>query len=380
MAGTTGDSATTPSKKPLVPILVGLLVVALGVIVYLVVVLNAKKQVQVPDLNLQLSEDASKMITEAGLKLGTVTEEANANVKVGDVVWRQEPAANTTVDEGTKVDIVVSTGPKLTDPVTMPDLTGKTPEEAEQALFDLFLLPQPGDQVYSEDVEPGKVCMQSVAAGSQIMPLETVTYSTSLGREKVTVPNVTGMSIDEARSALKDVGLSCDTTTTYNDSVEKDDVISQDIQSGKEVDKGTTVELEVSLGERPKAQVRVPNILTYNLDDAKRTLESAGLACDWTGDEDGTVTSMKPRPGDQVEQGTQVNLTLKQSNQTSGSPLSEDDVRQIIANKGYGHIKSMVQTQENGVWYWEVTTNDADGNEETWHIAPDKSIHNIDDH
>lgn len=364
-------------KSRAIPILVALLVVAAGVIVYLLVV-NAKKQVEVPNLNLQLRQDAEKMLVEADLKLGEVTEKSNGELRVGDVVWQQEPAAGTMVDEGSKVDVMVSTGPKITDPVTMPDLTGMTPEDAEQALFDLFILPQPGDQVYSDSVEPGKVCMQSVAAGSQIMPLETVTYSTSLGREKVSVPDVTGKSAEDARAVLKDAGLSYDTTETYSDSVDKGIVISQDTEGGKEVDKGTTVEFEVSLGERPKAEVIVPNILTYGLDDAQRTLESAGLSCEWSGDENGTVTSMKPRPGDQVEQGTKVSIKLKEVKQTAGSPLSEDDVRQVIADHNYGEIVSMVQTQENGVWVWEVTTADSNGNEHTWHIDPNKNIHDID--
>lgn len=381
MAGTTGDSAGAQGKKPLVPILVGVLVVALGVIVYLVVSLNAKKQVEVlvPDLTRQLYADAEKMLTDAGLKVGTVEEEANEELAIGDVVWRQEPAAGTKVDEGSKVNLVVSTGPKITDPVSMPDLTGMTPEEAEKALFDVFLVPQEGNQVYSDDVEPGKVCMQSVAAGTQIMPLETVTYSTSLGREKVQVPDVTGQSSADARAAIKDAGLSYDTTETYSDSVEKGYVISQDTAGGVEVVKGTTVELEISLGERPKEQVIVPNVLTYDHDDAVRSLESAGLTYEWSGDEDGTVTMMNPRPGDKVDQGTKVTLTLKRANQTSGSPLSENDVRQVIDSKGYGQIKSMVQTQENGVWCWEVTTTDPNGDEQTWHIDPNKNIHNIDE-
>ncbi len=75
--------------------------------------------------------------------------------------------------------------------------------------------------------------------------------------------------------------------------------------------KGTVVTLQVSLGAKPTVKVQVPNILTYTLDDAKAALDSAGLKYQYTGDVDGTVASMNPQPGTEVNQGSTVSFTLQ---------------------------------------------------------------------
>jgi serine/threonine-protein kinase len=65
--------------------------------------------VQVPAL--YYASEAEGLLTAAGLKLGSRNEASNDTVPAGIVV-EQNPAAGTTVEEGTAVDIVVSTGPK----------------------------------------------------------------------------------------------------------------------------------------------------------------------------------------------------------------------------------------------------------------------------
>ena len=64
---------------------------------------------QVPEL--YYASEAESTLTEAGLKLGNRSEASDDTVPVG-VVVEQDPTAETTVEEDTAVDIVVSTGPK----------------------------------------------------------------------------------------------------------------------------------------------------------------------------------------------------------------------------------------------------------------------------
>lgn len=305
-------------KKPVVPILVALLVVAVGAIVYLVVSKGAPVQkevtkVQVPDILYLEKAEAESELEKVGLKLGKTTEE---DFIFGGFVLETSPEAGTSVDEGTAVDVVISVGKDVNELVEVPDLTGKTPEEAEDALMALWIIPQPGDPSYSDDVEAGKICAQSVATGTKMSMLETVTYSVSLGKEQVTVPNVAGKPVDEARDALKKAGLSCDTVTSYSDEVAKDVVISQSIAKDTQVNKGTTVTIEVSLGQKPAVKVVVPNIISYSLDEAIRALESAGLKYTYVGDEDGTVISIRPVANTQVDQGSTVSFELKRPEPT----------------------------------------------------------------
>lgn len=300
-------------KKPIVPILCALLAVAVGVIVFLVAGNNKPADtnaVQVPDVVRLDKDDAEKLITNVGLKVGKVDQQNSDDVPEGHVI-SQDPAAKTSVDEGTEVNLVVSKGKAAPEQVTVPDLKGKTQEEAEKALSDAKLVAVPGNPAYSEDVDPGKVCTQSIAAGTKVDEGSQVIFSVSLGKETVTVPDVTGMSIDDARAALNKAGLGTDTTNSYSDKVDKDKVISQSVAKDTKVVKGTVVTLEVSLGAKPKAKVKVPNIYTYTLEDAKKTLESAGLKYRYTGDKDGTVVAVDPEVGTEVDPGTTVSFTLQ---------------------------------------------------------------------
>lgn len=312
------DKPNAQGKKPIVPILACLLVLAVGVGIYLFMnQAQPKNQVQVPDIVYMELTEAEAQLAEAGLKVGTITEEEDEEIPIGDVVLDIDPEAETTVDEGTEVDIIVSKGPKLTDTATVPDVVGLSPEEAEEVLADAMFIPMPGKQVYSDTVEPGKVCAQSIKANSDATILSVVTYDTSLGKEQVSVPDVTGKTAKDARNALNKAGLGVDTTTSYNDKVAKDSVISQSVAKGTKVTKGTIVTLELSLGPKPATTVPVPNILSYTRDDAIRALESAGLDWDYSGDENGTVVSVRPAPNTQVEPGRTVTFELRAPQQVT---------------------------------------------------------------
>lgn len=301
-------------KKAPVVVLSALLVVALGVIVFLMA--SNKKEpdsaqmVTVPDVVKVEQHDAEKLIVSTGLTVGKVDQANSDDIASGHVI-SQDPTAGTKVDENTSVNIVVSMGKAKPGKTTVPDLTGKSQEEAEKTLKDAKLVAVPGNPVYSDAVDPGKVCTQSVAAGTQVDEGSQVVFSTSLGKETVVVPDVTGKTIDDARDTLNKAGLGTDTTSAYSDKVAKDSVISQSVPKDTKVVKGTVITLQVSLGAKPTTKVKVPNIYTYTLEDAKKALESAGLKYRYSGDNDGTVVNVDPEPGTEVDQGSTVTFTLQ---------------------------------------------------------------------
>jgi beta-lactam-binding protein with PASTA domain len=169
----------------------------------------------------------------------------------------------TTVDKNSAVNVVVSKGPKPSDSVDVPDVTGLTAEEAENKLIDALFVPQPGPQVNSDTVEAGKVCSQSAEPGTKAQVLSVITYSVSLGKEQVTVPDVAGKSVNEARDILAKAGLGSDTTNSYSDTVKKDVVISQSVAKDTQVPVNTEIVLEVSLG--PAAPVTTRKTITVDL-------------------------------------------------------------------------------------------------------------------
>src|SRR5947208_830832 len=87
-------------------------------------------QVKVPKLAGLARADAETALTNAKLVVNTVTT-ANANVPAGNVI-DTKPPADTTVDEGSTVNLEVSSGPAAQ--VKVPNLAGSAQADAETAL------------------------------------------------------------------------------------------------------------------------------------------------------------------------------------------------------------------------------------------------------
>ena len=91
----------------------------------------------VPSLYGLTQTDAEQKLKDAGLSLGQVTEDYSADVDK-DKIFAQNPAQGTQKAKESKVDIKVSLGPEHKT-VKVPDLTGKTLDEARKLLGDLNL-------------------------------------------------------------------------------------------------------------------------------------------------------------------------------------------------------------------------------------------------
>ena len=163
------------------------------------------------------------------------------------LVIDQTPDQGTNASRGTQIDIVVSKGEEPAAPVTVPDLKGMTPSEAEAALTKVGLKGQAGDSVYAEGVDVGTIATQSPAANSSAKAGDTVTYQLSKGTEQVEVPSVVGDGENGATSTLEAAGFGVTTEYEASDSVDKGYVISQSPSSGT-ADKGSTVTIKVSTG------------------------------------------------------------------------------------------------------------------------------------
>jgi hypothetical protein len=109
--------------------------------------------------------------------LGTVEQEYNATIPVGNVI-RQTPVAGAQAFPGTAVNLVVSRG---TQPSVMPDVLGKPQSEAESAITGAGLVVGGMTRVFSDAVAVGNVISQSPAAGTDLAPGMAVSIVVSLG-------------------------------------------------------------------------------------------------------------------------------------------------------------------------------------------------------
>ena len=284
-------------------------------------------------------KDAQRLLENAGLKLGEVLYDNSDTVQSGLVI-SQKPEALAKENAGAKVSLTVSLGKKAPDKVAVPNLIGLNQTDAEKAISNAGLIGVPGDPVVSSDVAPGLVCQQSIAAGTQVDEGTQIAFATALEDNKVSVPDLVGEPFEGASSALTNLGLGFDKSTSYSDSFDEGIVMSQSVDFGVEVPKGTIVTLCVSLGPAPAQQVEVPDVYTYTLDDAAKALESAGLDYRYTGEEDGTVIAMNPDAGTTVDEGTVVSLRLQHKSSTVEVPdivgMSGDDALEECKELGLG--------------------------------------------
>lgn len=204
-------------------------------------------KVEVPDIVGETLEDAEKMLQDANLKwqLQPVDSEAAANE-----VTDQDPAAGEMVDEYYRVTIYYS---QNDDGATIPDVVNDTEADARKKIEEAGLVVGNTKEEYSSTVEAGKVIGTDPVIGSSVDKGTTVNLIISKGTEggQVVVPNIVGKSEAVALKKLTDAGLQGDTgsvTYVHSDRYARGKVVSQSIERGQKVDKGTVIEYSVSLG------------------------------------------------------------------------------------------------------------------------------------
>jgi serine/threonine-protein kinase len=138
---------------------------------------------------------AASAITEAGLTPVRV-DEPNAKVPLGAVI-RVDPDANREVDIGTRITVYVSSG---LSQVTIPNVSGMTIAEATAELKKLGLIVGVNVTGNSATIAQGMVVATTPAAGAQAKTGVTVDLVVSSGQ--VTIPDLTGMTVDAAAGVL----------------------------------------------------------------------------------------------------------------------------------------------------------------------------------
>jgi eukaryotic-like serine/threonine-protein kinase len=245
---------TEPERRTnWVPIVVTLVLIALlGALLWFLAanVLNNDDQqtgvnVTVPNVVGKSRTQAEQDLTEADLEIGTITRvpAADDTQQPGTVV-EQDPAANAEVERGTKVDLTIVAAPEA---VTIPDLEGASPEDAQAALLDLGLEPAGPTEEPSDTVPDGAVTRTDPAAGSEVDPASTVTIFVSTGAEQVAVPEVRCQSFGSAQNELDQAGLtsviSSETMPINPACPLGNKVAAQDPAPGTQVEPGSTVTL-----------------------------------------------------------------------------------------------------------------------------------------
>ena len=271
---------------------------------------SGTKNYPVPNLSGLTKDQAIEAIEKDGHFQYKFSEQYDSNVEEGYVV-DQNPNQGREFPEGTVINFTVSKGPEPAASVTVPDLSNMTPEEAEAELAKYKLTGKSGNSEPSDDVEVGHVCRQSPGAGTSAKAGDTITYYLSSGPNEVEVPNVSGYSENNAKSALKSAGFT-DVTVVYDnsDTVASGLVVRTDPSAGTKTAANQTITVTVSTGPSDK-RIDVPYVVGESYSDARYELASAGFNVTLADgcSANGTVTYQSVTS--KAEKGTTIVLTTK---------------------------------------------------------------------
>ena len=234
-----------------------------------------KDSYAIPDLIGVDQGEATNLVTEFKWEI-VVVEEANEELPVGAVI-RTDPETGKKLETGKALTFVVSTGPP---PVPLPELNGLDAATALATLTDGGLVLGVETPEYSEEVPAGVIIRWTIGsqptlvAGQEVIKGTAVDTFVSQGPAPRVVPDLTGMSIDSATTALTDLQLTINRGDDQFSIVAAGGVATQSPAAGESLARGTGVTVAISKGPD---LVAVPQLGTLKFDKVGPALEAAGF-------------------------------------------------------------------------------------------------------
>ena len=218
--------------------------------------------------------------------------------------------------------------------VDVPNVVGKQVSVAKNILEDKHLRVSTSE-VTNTDVPAGQVISQSPGSGEKVKEQRTIHLVVSKGVGDITVPDLSAMTVEQARQRLKDLGLVVGKITQGSIEGKPDNTIVAQSPSGdSKVSKGTTVDLVVNKPQTKK--VKMPDVVGMTLKDARQVLGSNNIGVNQISgsvDEKAIVTEQSVKAGEEVNEGSSLNLAteLKDSKK-------KEDSKQSSSNRTKGTV------------------------------------------
>ncbi len=230
-------------------------VAMIAIVVFLILLVQGSDpetptSVQIPDL---YKQEYASLPAYRGIEVVQQSTEYHEEIPAGQII-RQQPQADTTQPFGTKIYVTVSLGPAPA-PIMMPEVAGKTKEEAQAILNGLDV------DIYVKFVEDnsslvptGMVISADPVVGTKLRDGQTVTVTVSIGPRVVTaeMPDLlknNGWDKATAEGMLSRRGFKNVTWVPVDSALKEGTVISQSVAAGERVDVNTSIIVEYSNGK-----------------------------------------------------------------------------------------------------------------------------------
>lgn len=158
--------------------------------------------------------------------------------------------------------------------VTVPDLTGLNQQQATAELEKLNLKPNIDEPVESDEVEAGLFVESDPPAGTEVEEGSSVTLRFSSGVGEVEMPDVVGMTAQQARNTIENLDLVWGEATYIDNEPDfkKDEVVTSDPPAGTKVAKGSKIDVQIFSGD-----IEVPNLVGMTVEEAIAELDRLGF-------------------------------------------------------------------------------------------------------
>ena len=291
----------------------------------------------VPDLRGKTVEEAEDYLEQAEIVLIIDVSDyayGDGTVYKKDQIMAQDLEVNASVEKGSTINVTVCQGNEYID---MPDLRGRTLDEAEEilaALEDAELSIGRITEDYSDEYDRDLICSQSVT--DEVRVGSKIDVVISLGREFTTVPRLLEMTEEQAREALEEADLDIGNITYgYSSTVNEGLVMEQSYSEGTELRAQSKVDIVISQGVET---IQLPSALIgQRYTDIEALLTGQGFVVRYTEVErvdvtPGYIVSCNYTAGEVVPYGSVIEFTVAVQPETPApsptpaeTPVSQDN-------------------------------------------------------
>lgn len=201
--------------------------------------------------------------------------------------------------------------------VKMVNVDGWDVEDARREIRRIGLVPEV-TMVESDVYEKNKVINTDVQEGTEVEANSIVVLTVSAGSRPVDVPEVEGLTYEEAYNRITMAGLQVNRLESYSTTVERGKVISQIPPGGEPAAEGASITLNVSLGIEDN-KIAMPNFIGKDMIELNEWIHEKGMV----------LKSVAEVYSDTVAEGL-----ICYQNHSAGTPLDSGTIIEISVSLG----------------------------------------------
>jgi eukaryotic-like serine/threonine-protein kinase len=213
--------------------------------------------------------------------------------------------------------------------VAVPELAGKTPEQAREVARRLGLQveEQTSRARYDERIPAGHVLLQEPEAGSLAKPSQIVRLVMSLGPRALRVPDLAGLAPRAAAVKLSRESLELGPASWYRDPAAPPGIVAQEPEADTPAGKGEGVRVLMSRGPA-EPRIVMPDFVGQDAEAVRARLEKFGYRVgssrfeSYEGVRPNTVLKQFPPAGYPLSGREVVSLTVSRPADAPGAPRS----------------------------------------------------------